>query len=64
MKKSHRDQIDESGFLAACTDRAVSEMNDRITSIFAINAPEDVKTAYKKALKKPPRPLVSLGRKG
>jgi hypothetical protein len=28
MKKAHQDQIDEMGFLAACTDKAVKQMND------------------------------------
>ncbi|KAA8910137.1 hypothetical protein FN846DRAFT_1007167 [Sphaerosporella brunnea] len=40
---------------------AVSQMNDHITSILAINVyvPEDIKTAYEKAAKNPPRPRVS-----
>jgi hypothetical protein len=62
MKKGHRDQIEEAGFLAACTDNAVNQMNDRITGILALNAPEDIKTAYEKAANEPPRRRVPAGR--
>jgi hypothetical protein len=48
----HRQQMDEAGFLAACTDKAVKEMNDRITQITALNFSEEEKALYQSAAEK------------
>jgi hypothetical protein len=38
MRPAHQELIDGAGFLAACEPHAMEEMNERITSIFVLNA--------------------------
>jgi hypothetical protein len=57
MKAVH--QLVGAGFLAACTDKARKDMNDRITGIIALNFSEEEKALYhsaaeKKALERQP----------
>jgi hypothetical protein len=59
MKAVHQQQMVEAGFLAACTDKARKDMNDRITQIMALNFFEEEKALYhsaaeKKALERQP----------